>query len=230
MTRNACSILVRNASPTKAPGERQPPDRVPDRLDRSQGGVRRTDQQQGQQRVRVVEPEHQHRHRRGRQHDAGEQPGRRRPGRTPDRGVEQPHGRHALKRLRDQQAPGGQPEDPDRQRHRPQRERRLVDGDGVRGVRGAEEERLPRLRPGLRRRGVEAVRPAGRAEPPQVEDAGADQQRDQGRPLPAGPPSVGGRRLRVPARARVGSRSGGSCPHDSAACLRPRCGRSVSYL
>ena len=136
--------LGEEGQPDQRARQREPADRVRrTRLDRAQGGVRRPDQQQREQRVRVVEPEHQHRHRRGRQHHAGEQAGRRRPRRTPDRGVEQPDRRHALQGLRDQQAPGRQPEDPDRQRHRPQRERRLVDSDGVRRVRGAEEERLP---------------------------------------------------------------------------------------
>ena len=97
----------------------------------------------------------------------------------------------------------------------------------VRGVGGAEEERLPRLRPGLRRRGVEAVGPAGRAEPPQVEDAGADQQRDQGRPVPAGATIrsvIGADSGAGAARGGCGTgpRSGGSCRHGR----RPgwRCG------
>ena len=52
------------------------------------------------------------------------------------------------------------------------------------GVGRAEEERLPALRAGLDGRGVERVGPAGRAEAPQVEQAGRGEQREQRRPDP----------------------------------------------
>ena len=110
-------------------------------LDGPLGRVRRPDEQQHQQRVRVVEPEHQHRHRRQRQHGAREQAGAGGARRTPHCRVEQPHGRHALERLRDEDAPRGEPEDLHRERHRPQGERGLVDGDRPRGVGRAEEQR-----------------------------------------------------------------------------------------
>ena len=52
------------------------------------------------------------------------------------------------------------------------------------GVERAEEERLPALRPGLHRGRVEGVRPARRAETPEVEHRGAEQEREQARPHP----------------------------------------------
>ncbi len=190
--------LGQEAEPDEQSGEGQPAGGVPGGLDGPEGRGGRADQQQHQQRVGVVEAEHQHRHGRQRQHAAGEQAGRRRARRTPDRGDQQPDREHALERLRHQDAPRRQAEDPHRQRHRPQRQRGLVDGDRVGGVGGAEEERLPRLRPGLRRRGVEAVAPAGGAEPPQVQHGGAGQQGDERGALPGltgpGHEDVGGRR------------------------------------
>ena len=98
-TRNACSILVRNANPTRAPASASQRTGWPRRargLDRRAAvAYAGADQQQHQQRVRVVEPEHQHRDRGERQHRAGEQAGRGRARRTPDRGVQQPDGRDA---------------------------------------------------------------------------------------------------------------------------------------
>ena len=91
-----------------------------------------------------------------------------------------------------------EPEDPHRQRHQPQRHRRLVDGDRARGVGRAEEERLPRLGAGLGGGGVERVGPAGRAEAPQVEQRGGGQ---QARAAPGGP-TPGPRRPRQ-SRVRV---------------------------
>ena len=152
-------------------------------LDGAQGGVRRPHEQQDEHRVGVVEAEHQHRDRGQRHHRAGEQPGAPRARRTTDRGVEQTHRRHSLERLRHQDAPRREPEEPDGQAHRPERQRCLVDGDGAGGVGGAEEERLPRLGAGLGGRGVERVRPAGRAQPPQVEDRGREEQTGERQPL-----------------------------------------------
>ena len=175
-------------------------------LDRSQGGVRRPHEQQDEHRVGVVEAEHQHRDRGQRHHGAGDQGGARRARRTTDRGVEQPHGRHALERLRHQDAPRREPEDPDRQAHRPQRERRLVDGDRAGRVGGAEEEGLPRLGAGLRGGGVERVGPAGRPQPPQVEDRGREEQAGERQPLGrhGEPRERGARRPSSPARQRQG--------------------------
>ncbi len=176
------------------------------RLDGAQGGVRRCHEQQDEHRIGVVEAEHQHRDRSQRHHGTGDQRGRPRARRTTDGGVEQPHGRHALERLRHQDAPRREPEDPNRQTHRPQGEGRLVDGDRVGRIGGAEEEGLPRLGPGLGSGGVERVGPAGRAQAPQVEDRGREEQAGErqraraargaaraGRPptLVPGPPTAG---------------------------------------
>ncbi len=205
---------------------------VPRGLDRAQGGVRRGDEQQDEHRVGVVEAEHQHRDRGQRHHRAGEQTGARRARRTTDRGVEQRHGRHALERLRHQDAPRREPEDPDRQPHRPQRQRRLVDGDRAGGVGGAEEERLPRLRAGLRGRGVERVGPARRPQPPEVEDRGREEQAGERQPLGrhGEPRERGARRLSCPGpptatrRAGDGRVTGGSPVRAS----RDRAGEVVS--
>ena len=218
-TRKTCSILVRKPRPTRAPASAiQRTGWRTAVLDRAQHGVRRADQQQHEQRVGVVEAEHQHRHRRQRQHGAGEQAGPGRARRTPDRRGQQPDREDALERLRHQDRPRGQAEDLHRQRHRPQRERRLVDGDRVGGVGGAEEERLPRLGPGLRGRGVEAVGPAGGRQPPQVEDGGGDQQPGERRPVVVGPRSRRGDGL-GPSWSR-GRSAWCSCP--------PRCGGGLA--
>jgi hypothetical protein len=84
--------------------ERDPADRVL-ALGGAERCVRRPDQQQHQQRVRLVEPEHQHRDRGQREDRAGEQSGGRTARRTPDRGVQQPHRRDALQGLGHEDAP-----------------------------------------------------------------------------------------------------------------------------
>ena len=66
----------------------------------------------------------------------------------------------------------------------PQRRRRLVDRDRTGRVERAEEPRLPALRPGLDRRGVEAVGVAGGAKIPHVEHGRGHQQREDRRPGP----------------------------------------------
>ena len=70
--------------------------------------------------------------------------------------------------------------------HWPERCRRLVDGDEVRRVSGPEEERLPASGTGLHGCGVVVVRPAGRAETPEVQHRGQREQRDDGRAYPGG--------------------------------------------
>ena len=94
-------------------------------------------------------------------------------------GVEDADDRDALERLGHEDRPRAHAEDPRRDRHRPDRHRRLVDGDEVRRVGRAEEERLPALRPRLHRGGVVRVRPARRAEPPEVEDGRGHEQGEQ---------------------------------------------------
>src|SRR5664280_1166164 len=154
-------------------------------LQRPGDAVRRGDQQQGQQRVRVVEPEHQHGGRGEREDGAGEQAGSR-AGPAAHGGGEQGDGGDAFQRLRDQQAPGAEAEQPGGQAHHPQRGGRLVDGNEVGGVQRAEEPGLPAGRAGLYGGGVEAVRVARRREVPQVEQAGGGQQHEQGGPHPGG--------------------------------------------
>ena len=64
-TRNACSILARNPKPTSATGEHEPPWCRP--LERAGHRVRGADEQEHEQRVGVVEPEHQRGDRRERE-------------------------------------------------------------------------------------------------------------------------------------------------------------------
>ena len=98
------------------------------------------------------------------------------------RGVEQRDRGDALQRLRHEDRPRVQPEDPHRQVHHPQRRRRLVDGDEVGRVERAEQERRPALAAGLGRRRVVLVGPARLGQPDQVQQRGAEQQRGQREP------------------------------------------------
>jgi hypothetical protein len=185
-TRNACSILVRNASPTSAPASAS--QRTGCRTDSMARSVAYAEPTSSSvsKRVRVVEPEHQHRDRCGRQHRTGDQAGGRRARRTPDRGVQQPDRSDALQRLGDQQAP----------RREPKSRIDSAIGHSASGVlstvielAASEEPKKNAFHdsePGLGGGRVEAVRPAGLAETPQVQHSGADQQPDQRRPLPAG--------------------------------------------
>ena len=129
--------------------------------------------------------------------------------------VEDPDRRDAHEHLGQQDAERGQAEHPHRQRHDPQRGRRLVDGDRVGGVGAAEEERLPRVRPGLHRRGVEGVGPAVGGEVPQVERRRREQQPEQGGARPGGvgrrsSPEPTAEGPFTPGRGRGGARSIGS--------------------
>ena len=147
------AILVRNAKPTRHAGER--------RSTGVRAGLERAHQrrrppaveQQHEQRVRVVEPEHQRGDRREREHRAGDQAGRRAVTSASPRRTARPTVATPIERLRHEDRPRVEPEDAGGDLHRPQRERRLVDGDEVGGV-GASRRRTPsssRCRPGRRR-------------------------------------------------------------------------------
>ena len=140
---------------------------------RAQGRADGTDQQQHEQGVGVVEPEHQHRHR-GQGHARRPRPGRR--PRSPSYDGPTRCSRPTVATPSAPGAPGcSSSESPKRRTESAigqSESGRLVDGDRARGVAGAEEERLPRLRAGLHGRGVEGVRPAARAEAPEVEQPG----------------------------------------------------------
>ncbi len=192
--------LRQEGQPEEGAAEREPAHRMvgqpggarPRGLQGAQRARRGRDQQQDQQGVGVVEAEHQHRDRGEREHGPGEQPGAGRPRRTTDRAVQQPDGCHAHQRLRHQEAPRRQAEDPDGEVHHPQRGGGLVDRDRVRRVEGAEQERLPRHGACLRGGGIEGVRPSGCAQAPQVEHAGCGEEREESRPRPRGIGSGGG--------------------------------------
>ena len=152
-------------------------------LERAGDGPGAERQQQHEQGVGVVEAEHEGRHRREGQREAGEQAGdRAEPAAHGD--VEHADGGDALERLRHEDAPRVDAEEAGRELHDPQRRRRLVDGDEVGGVGGAEEEGLPALGAGLHRGRVEGVGPARPAQADQVEQGGAGQQGEQRRPRP----------------------------------------------
>ena len=167
-TRNACSILVRNARPTRAPASASQRTGCPvspcarSRDDSSARTVRRdrADQQQHQQGVGVVEAEHQHR-------DGGECEDRcRRAGPRPPtasydgpcRTAGPPTPRPSAPAAPAGSTTTGRRTAPTRPID-PQRSGGLVDGDRAGRVGGAEEERLPGLRAGLRGGGVERVGP-----------------------------------------------------------------------
>ena len=147
-------------------------------VDGPQRRPQRGHQQQHQQRVGIVVPEDHHRHRREREHHTRNQSGH--VAEPAAHGVpHQRHGRHARKRLRHQDAPRVEAEDPHRQCHGPQRHRRLVHRDGVRRVGRSEQERLPRLRTRLGGSRIERIGPALRAEVPHIQHRAADQQRGE---------------------------------------------------
>ncbi|OIQ81061.1 hypothetical protein GALL_371680 [mine drainage metagenome] len=150
-------------------------------------------EEQHEERVGVVEAEHQGRDRGQREDPPGEQ------GRTgrrvaSDARVHDADGRDAHQRLRDEDRPGREPEDPHAQCHDPQAGRRLVDGDRPGGVGRAVQERRPARRPGLHGGRVEAVRPAGLREVPQVQDRGQRQEADECRSFPPRAGRAAGRR------------------------------------
>lgn len=140
--------------------------------------------QQGQHRVRVVEPEHQRRDGCERQHGARDQAGRGAEAAAHGR-VHHGHGADAHQDLGEQDRPGVEAEEADRQGHRPQGGRGLVDGDGVGRVQRAEEERLPGLAAGLDGRRVEGVGVAGGTQVAEVEDEGGEEEAQEGRAGPA---------------------------------------------
>ncbi len=140
--------------------------------------------QQGQHRVRVVEPEHQRGDRGEREHRTRDQT-RPRAEPAPDGRVHDRHRAGAHEDFGREDRPGVQAEDPHRQLHRPQEGRGLVDGDGVARVQRAEEERLPGPAARLHGRRVEGVGVTGGAEVVQVEQEGGGQQAEEGRARPA---------------------------------------------
>ena len=179
-------------------GQHQPP-RAPV-LQGPDGGVGGDGEQQHEQGIGVVEPEHQ-RGDRGQRHDQpGDEPGRGTEP-PPDRRVQHGDRGHSFECLRHQQAPVVDAEYPARYLHHPQRGWCFVHGDEVRGVEGAEEERLPALGPGLDRGGVEVVGPPVPAEVDQVQERGQGQQPAHGR---ADPPRVGVRPAQQPSAVAVG--------------------------
>src|SRR6266511_712130 len=186
--------LGEEADPDQGAGQDEPPGRGP--FQRPRDGVGRRNEEQHQQRVRVVEPEHQHRDRGDREHRTGEQAcDRSEP--APYRGVEQPDRGDPGEGLGHQDAPRVEPEQPHRQPNDPQRGGSLVDGDRVAGVERAEEPRLPARRSGLGRGRVVPVGPPGGAQPPQIEQCGTEQERRHGGAYPAragGPHRARGRR------------------------------------
>ena len=99
--------------------------------------------------------------------------------------------RDALERLRHEDAPRVDAEDPGRDLHDPQRRRRLVDGDEVRRVGRAEEERLPALRRRPGRRPSRTSSPSPTRRGPQVEHRGC---RRAGRARRAAPSRIARRR------------------------------------
>ena len=162
-------------------GEHEPPGLG--RLERPNRGVDGAREEEGQQRIGVVEAEHEGGHRRQGHHGAPQQGGvGREP--APDGQVDQTDGGHSLQGLGNQHAPRVEAEDPARDLHDPQRGRRLVHGDEVGRVRGAEEEGLPALGARLDGRRIEGVGPPAGTEVPQVEHGGQAQQGEESGPDP----------------------------------------------
>ncbi len=174
--------LGEEPEPDQGGGQQQPARSA--LLDGAQSRVPRGHQQQGEQRVRVVEPEDQHGDRGHGERRAREQRRtRREPGSqsaceraAAHRRVKQPHRRHAHQRLRREHAPRGEPEEPHGEAVDPQRRGCLVDGDPVGRVGRTEEPGLHAHARGLRGGGVEGVGPAGRGQVPQVQPGRRDQQ------------------------------------------------------
>ena len=119
-----------------------------------------------------------------REHGAGDQPGRR-PEPAAHRGVQQQHRQHALERLRGEQRPRAEPEDPRRTISSTHSEAGVLST-----VMKLDESNEPKknafqdLRARLHRGGVEVVGVAVPAQVPQVEQRGDGEQAEQGRPRP----------------------------------------------
>ena len=118
----------------------------PSVFDGAQGRVDRGGEQQYQQRVGIVEAEDQPGNRRQRHDTAGKKAGGGSEP-TPHRQEDDRHRRDTLEGLRRQHRPGVEAEEPRGDLHDPERARRLVDRDEVRGIEGSEEEGRPTLRP-----------------------------------------------------------------------------------
>jgi hypothetical protein len=143
------------------------------------------DQEQGQQRVRVVEAEDQDRSRR-QGHDKGRDQGRCGAERPLDGREQEAHGGHAAQRLRQQDAPRTEAEDSHREPHQHRGQGRLVDGDEVAGVEAAEEPGGPALRRGQRSGRIVGVGIAADGQVPDVQHPGEGQNREQRRAYPGG--------------------------------------------
>ena len=155
-------------------------------LDGVEEGRGAAHQQQRQQRVRVVVAEDQDGHRRERHDEPGDGGGRR-PERATDRRIQDADGRDPGESLRQEEAPRAEPEDADRQAHEHRRQRRLVDGDEVRGIERPEEPGRPALARCLGRHRVVGVGPAADGEIPQVQHG---RQPESPRGTPAGSTSA----------------------------------------
>jgi len=94
------------------------------------------------------------------------------------------YGRDAFQRLRQQDAPATHSEDPRGNVHHPQKRRRLIDRDEVRGVQRSEEEPRPALRTRIYCSRVVSVGPTVAVQAPHVEGDRAGEQRDERRPCP----------------------------------------------
>ena len=194
-----------------------------ERAHREPGGG---DEQQHEQRVRVVDAGDRDRHRRDRQRGGGEQAGggpntRRTVANSSADGARSCTAPAAAACENEREA-----EHARREAHQPQRQRRLVDGDEAARVERAEEPRLPALAPGLGGGGVvrrsssrERSGPTGTAAP-----------RAAARPRsPAGPrqdprgargrASAGGRRRRGGRAGRWWRTTGAPCRSRSAGTL-----------
>lgn len=172
-------------------------------------------QKEDQQRVRVVVAEDQHRDRGEGEDSPGEQPEARRVREVTHGAHHQGHRGHPGKGLRQQHAERREPQQARRQRHRPQPERGLVHRDRVAGIEGAEEERLPRLGPGLRRRCVVLVAPTRSTARPQVQQRRGTEERPEAHSIGRAMRS----RIRGAPRGADARGRGKHCQSDHAAIL-----------
>ncbi len=133
-------------------------------------------EEQDQECIRVVVAEHQGRDRRQGHNRARDDAGG---GAEPSthRHIDNRDSGHAFQRLRHEYRPLVEAEKSRRNLHHPEEGGRLVDGDEVGSVEGAEEEGLPALRAGLNSGGVVGVGPAVAVEAPDIQDEGDGHER-----------------------------------------------------
>ena len=181
--RSATSHFVRKAAPSSGAEEDQPA-RVPGASGPDRD-VCRGRQQEREQRVGVVEPgEDEDDGRRGedgRRDEGGEPPGDEAHGER-----EKEDGRQGLEELGKGDAPRVEPEDPDGEGHRPEREGWLVRRRHGGEVGGREEGGPPAHRTGLGDRGVVLVHPAEGGKPPAVEERCAREDEPEEEPVRPG--------------------------------------------